>query len=91
VATVPKLLPIPDAEDIGPSVPMAAPVVAAVPSGRRGLMRTVMVAVVLMTEFRRGGSPVGIMARLSRCAGNGEEQCDAEYLCFHDVFLLFAL
>lgn len=88
VATVPKLLPVPDAEDFGSSVPMAVPVVAAVPSGRRVVVRTVVDAVFLMMEYRRGGSPVGIMTRLSRCAGNGEEQCDAEYLCFHSVFLL---
>ena len=89
VATVPQLLPVPDAEDIGSSGPMAPPVVAAVPSGRRRGLVTVMDATVVVSEFRRGGSPVGIMARLSRCAGNGEEQRNAKYLCFNDVFLLF--
>jgi hypothetical protein len=79
VAAVPKLLPIPDAEDVGPSsVPMAPPVV----------VWAVMTRVLIMV-CRRGGSPVVMMARLPRRTGDGEEQCDAEYLSFHNVFLLF--
>lgn len=93
VTSVPKLLPVPDAEDIDPpSVPMVIPVVVTVPSGRRRghvMVRAAMAAYVMMLVFRRGRCPVRIMARLTRCADNGKEQCDAEYLCFHDVFLLF--
>ena len=93
VTSVPKLLPIADAEDIDPlSMPMVIPVVVTVPPGRRRgrvMVRAARAAFVVMTVFRRGRCPVRIMARLTRCAGNGEEQCDAEYLCFHDVFLLF--
>ena len=82
VTSVPKLLPVADAEDIDPlSVPMVISV----------MVRAAMAAFVMMLVFRRGRCPVGIMARLTRCADNGEEQCDAEYLCFHDVFLLFVL
>ena len=55
------------------------------------MVRAAMAAFVMMLVFRRGRRPVRIMARLTRCADNGEEQCDAEYLCFHDVFLLFVL
>ena len=95
VTSVPKLLPVPDAEDIDPlSVPMVMSVVVTVPSGRRRgrvMVRAAMAALLVMLIFRRGRCPLGIMARLTRCADNGEEQCDAEYLCFHDVFLLFAL
>jgi hypothetical protein len=94
VTSVPKLLPVTDAEDVcTPSVPMVIPVVVTVPSrGRRGrvMVRAAKAAFVVMMIFRRGRCPVRIMTRLSRCAGNGEEQCDAEYLCFHDVFLLLS-
>ena len=96
VTSVPKLLPIADAEDVDPSsVRMVIAVVMTVPSGRgwrrgRLTVRTVMAVSVLMMGFRRGRRcSVGIMTRLSRCTGNGEEQCDAEYLSFHGVFLLF--
>ena len=72
---------------------MVIPVVVAVPSGRgrrgRFTVRTVMAVPGLMMGRRGRRCSVGIMTRLSRCAGNGEEQCDAEYLSFHDVFLLF--
>ena len=95
VTSVPKPLHVPDAEDIDPlSVPMVTSVVVTVPSGRRRgrvMVRAAMATSVMMLVFRRGRCPVRIMARLTRCADNGEEQCDAEYLCFHDVFLLFVL
>jgi hypothetical protein len=95
VTSVPKPLHVPDAEDIDPlSVPMVTSVVVTVPSGRRRgrvMVRAAMPVFVMILVFRSGRCPVRIMARLTRCADNGEEQCDAEYLCFHDVFLLFPL
>lgn len=82
VASVPKSLPVPDAEDIDPlSVPMVIPAVVTVLSGRlRGcvMVRAVMAAYVMMLVLLSRSCPVRIMARLTRCAGNGEEQCDAE-------------
>lgn len=82
VTSVPKPLHVPDAEDVDSlSVPMAISVV----------VRAAMAAFVMLPVFRRGRRPLRIMARLARCADNGEEQCDGEYLCFHDVFLLFVL
>ena len=76
IATVPKLLPIPDAKDIDPfSVPMVVAVVT-VPRGRRGciVMTAVRTTGVVVPDFVRCWSLGGIMMGLPRCAYNGEEQ-----------------